>query len=334
MRAAKFVLQGQATTWTTSLSSRKTIIKQECNDHETKTNITSRARVTVDYDMQSCEVCLDDLGVHHLPTMPQLSQCTHEVFTICIDCLATHIDEQAGSVSPSEVPCPEPGCNAHLSYEQMDAFASETVSTRYRDYFGLKTIAGIPWLRQMCKPILSSGACVESDDGVIPQYFTSEDCKARTCISCATLFHLGVLCEDNMAKVRQEEAEEAQKFEAELQRMEIEDQAAQAALADRKMGEESKTAAKMTSFGKKCPGEGCIAWIRKSDGCDHMTCKCFGRPLLRSMANFNPGKICKHQFCWICLEDHHQTSRDASKHKPTCPPIIGQFSHGPKRRRG
>jgi E3 ubiquitin-protein ligase RNF14 len=51
---------------------------------------------------------------------------------------------------------------------------------------------------------------------------------------------------------------------------------------------------------KSCPK--CNIPIEKNDGCDHMTC----------------GK-CKHEFCWLCLEDYKMIKRgDNSLHKRSC----------------
>ena len=288
MRAARIILKGETFVKKEGVSEVGVRVKIEPGMEEVNTiagtSTTSHAgsarrnrRINTEYDLQRCEICFDDLGMHHFPKTTKTAACQHEALTTCIDCLAAHIEAEATASSLDEISCPETDCSAFLSYEQMQAYAPRSVFARYNEYSNVKYITeNASYLKCANRNCLSGVLIV---DVKYAQWFTCHDCKARTCVECHTLWHPDEKCEENQAKVREQEEEEA-RFEEELQRLEEEEErkrqeaAKEAkALQDRKNGEERATDLNMGFITKKCPNEKCGVRITKSTGCDHMTCK-------------------------------------------------------------
>jgi hypothetical protein len=218
--------------------------------------LSGKNNLRTHYPLQECIVCLDLLGTHHFPILPSSNTCPHTTHTTCIDCFASHIENQITINSLTSIPCPEPDCMATLSHDQMRAYAPESLYTRYNDFTNLQAIVDSDDYVACASAGCLSGALV---DKAYAHWMVCAECGEKTCVECKTLWHDGVACEENQVRVKKEEAEERERVEK------------------RKFGEEEATKREYKRLAKRCPGKNCGVPIQKNEGCDHMTCKLFPR---------------------------------------------------------
>jgi hypothetical protein len=234
----------------------------------------------------SCQVCTDDLDPLLQFQVSVASQCSHTP-EICLSCWEQHIAAQADTKSWDSITCPHADCGVTLDHGDMQRFAPRDVFRRYDRYATNKALHEAPNYRLCAHEGCGSGGFVE--DELTPAYMTCADCQRYTCLGCNLVYHDGQTCEEYQAWLA-DAPKRAQADKAEKARLKELERA------------EKKSAKYLDKKAKICPNKDCGAVIQKTEGCDHMTCR-----------------LCRHQFCWVCLADYKEILRHGNHmHAATC----------------
>lgn len=199
--------------------------------------------------LPTCQVCFDQLPELAFSEVPADADCTHNKTTICNGCMQAHIQAISSSHALDELPCPEVGCGAVLSYAQMRAYAPLDLFGRFDSLLNEKALASAEDFVACSNPTCGLGGIYDAGSTYIICA-----CAARTCVTCKTAWHPSLTHEANMEEIRQAEAR------AEYDRLHGDDQ--------------KKTEKYLKTRTKACPK--CGQPISKNLGCDHMTCRSRG----------------------------------------------------------
>lgn len=204
-----------------------------------------------------CSICLQGLSVERFPNLRITSSCNH-FSDVCVDCLRQSIASQFAINVWDQIYCPI--CKQRLGYMDMKTHANpddferywnsiiywiSTRLTKYRyDKYSLEAcLTGGQFQRCRVPSCQSSQQCFPEADS----YMICRDCGGRTCITCDTVWHPEITCE-------------------EIERREQEARVAREA-------EEKVAATYLDQHSKLCPN--CHARGTKVTGCDHIKCKNF-----------------------------------------------------------
>jgi IBR domain, a half RING-finger domain len=233
-------------------------------------------------EQPSCQVCADDLDPWLQFQVSVASKCSHAP-EICLSCWEQHIASQADSKTWNSITCPHADCGATLNHGDMQRFAPTEVFRRYDKFETNKALQNAPGYRLCAHEGCGSGGFVDDEP---PTYMTCADCQKHTCLGCNLVYHHPQTCDEYRLWLvdapKGDEAGEARVKEQERAEKE----------SSKYLDKNSKT----------CPNGACGAKIQKTDGCDHMACR-----------------ICRHEFCWLCLADFTNIRRDGNHwHAPSC----------------
>lgn len=154
-----------------------------------------------------------------------------------------HIELASGNRDLDEIPCPEPGCHAFLSFEQMQSYAPAEVFERYDAALRQSALDAADDYCKCSNPACAAGGFYDPGDSYIICI-----CGAQTCVTCRTAGHPGLTHEENTERIRVSEE-----------------------LAEQASLDEIKSAEYLKTSTKACPK--CGQPIVKHNGCDHMTCR-------------------------------------------------------------
>ena len=221
-------------------------------DVETVPADKSTPNLSTENTMLECDTCTNVISVSELLTIPRDASCKHPTITSCKECVKIYIQTQTQSVSLDSIKCPKFGCFATLSHHQMIQYASPDVFDRYSEYIAKKSIEQMAEYYPCASPGCSAGGLCFPEDQASNSFVTCNKCGTRTCMTCDTLWHPNLSHEQNLLKIK--EAEEEKRPAKEKR-------------------DEAASKAMVSKESTPCPGKGCGARIKKTGGCDHMTCK-------------------------------------------------------------
>lgn len=177
-------------------------VKRERLDGE---NGGSMVTMVTHISTRQCQVCLEDLPRTDFLVMPDDANCQHEEVTTCSKCFAEHIKSQVGSSTLDDIKCPEPECTATLTASQMHQYAPATLLTRYTDALFSQYLEQNPEYFRCSNSACNSGQIIDME--YTSTYMSCPDCKTQTCITCDTAWHPNVSHDDNLANIKQAEAD-------------------------------------------------------------------------------------------------------------------------------
>ncbi|QSZ36647.1 hypothetical protein DSL72_006528 [Monilinia vaccinii-corymbosi] len=215
-------------------------------------------------ELYECSICAAELGSASFPR--QISaECMHEP-TCCTACLSRDLKVQIENKPWDKIECPE--CPVTLSYENVKAFAAADDFIRYDENSLLSFISRDPNFTNCLGPGCEDGQIHEGGDD--QPIMTCRTCGFKTCFAHKMPWHSGLTCRDYDAQ------------------------------QEKQRGEQEK--ASRTYLKKKstdCPK--CGAHVSKTQGCDHMRCKCGA------------------DFCYSCGVDYKVLKGNNAGHDPRCP---------------
>ncbi|KAF2203129.1 hypothetical protein GQ43DRAFT_367585 [Delitschia confertaspora ATCC 74209] len=190
---------------------------------------------------KDCIVCTNTRSLHHFPTRPPTSQCTHKA-NICRRCLKGWIKSEFERKVWNQINCPE--CAARIEYDDMLEFAPRNIFHRYDKLSTKAALEAIPGF-QWCPAQNCTSGQIHGDSETNPK-FECLGCKYTHCLIHNVPWHRKETCAQY----------DYRRTDSKVRR-----------------AEEEASAKVIKATAKKCPG--CKAWIQKHYGCDHMTCsKC------------------------------------------------------------
>lgn len=230
-----------------------------------------------------CTVCLENKPCTDFRVGKITAQCEHEM-DVCKVCLLESIDYQFDANIWDHIDCPS--CGSRLAAEDVNKYGSKAVRNKYvmvlfHDWSKLtrfrynehclKAMLESEQHYQQCRhPGCEYGAQISNIEAV--SWLACPSCQGKTCISCDTIWHTGLSCEEEQERLAQikkndEASEERIKKEA-----------------------------------KRCPK--CDVPGEKISGCDHMKCPscqyeycwiCFADyDVVRKKSNSAHEKDCKY----------------------------------------
>ena len=235
-------------------------------------------------DQIECNVCTETKHSSYFPAGKITEKCRHTV-DVCTECLTEWIDVQSHDKIWNEIDCPS--CGSRLAPEDINKYGSRDVKNRYPacprckrrnlltlhryNEYCLKALLASGEHYQLCRhPGCEYGAQISHGDTT--SWLLCSVCEGRTCISCDTVWHSGLSCEEDRRRRK---------------RLEKDDRA-----SEQRITKQAKMCPKC-----KVPGE-------KDSGCDHMRCpKCnheycwiclVDYDLIRRKCNNQHLKTCKY----------------------------------------
>lgn len=192
---------------------------------------------------RDCVVCGSATLITNCPSLPL---CTHEE-QVCSDCYAAWIASQLEDTGWQEAKCPGTTCNITLTYEEIKAYASNDIFTRYDVLQARNALSSNPDFRWCRAEGCVSGQIHETEE--VGNVFICVECHASFCTVHEGAHHEDETCED---------------FEYRTSRQKERD--------ERKKQEDASEEA-VGKLAKKCPNRSCRAPIQKNGGCNHITCR-------------------------------------------------------------
>lgn len=233
-------------------------------------------------ESQSCQVCSDDLDPFLNFQISVAAQC-HHAPEICLSCWEQHISAQADSKTWDSIKCPHADCSAILNHDDMYRFAPTEIFRRFDSYSTNQALHRTPGYRLCAHEGCGSGGFIEHEHS---PYMDCADCHKRTCLRCKLIYHPNQTCDAYRAWL----ADATKGDEADRVRVK------------RLKLAEDKSAKYLSKKAKTCPNDTCGANIQKTSGCDHMICR-----------------ICRFQFCWVCLAAYMPILREGNHmHDKSC----------------
>lgn len=217
-----------------------------------------------------CQSCLERLPMTEFPAPPDDAECTHREGSFCTICFEQHIIASVDNSPLDQIPCPEPGCTASLSYEQMRLRAPLRIFHRYSVYINETALVRMPGYLE-CSSATCENAFIVGPAEQPRPHIRCSLCRQRTCVTCRTPWHPGLSHQENMENLQRQEEQRA---------------------AARRADQDVQSEELVQRISKICPNEVCGARIQRNGGCDHMTCQ-----------------RCTHQFCWRCLSPWRRPHR-------------------------
>ncbi|KYG50631.1 hypothetical protein M433DRAFT_283044 [Acidomyces richmondensis BFW] len=197
-------------------------------------------------DLVRCSVCMDAASVTSFPQAVHEGASKHKS-RVCTRCWKSYVNVFLNG--QDYVGCAE--CDQDLSEQDVKTLAAPEDYHRYVDKISMAVIKQDPNYRECPSANCSYGYIhIATDAGSI---FRCAVCGAAYCISCEAIMHFGETCAKFQKRKRMNSSEQ-----------------------------EKASISYLRRYTKPCPN--CGAHIRKSGGCDHMTCE-----------------NCRFQFCWRCF---------------------------------
>lgn len=191
--------------------------------------------------LRACAVCSDEKQPLEFPAKPPSAVCEHTVNT-CKDCLQQWISSELESKGWDRLNCPE--CSVQLQHDDVFRGASEEDFQRYDTLAARSALAADPDFVWCVGPGCCSGQ-IHVPDRQNPVFYCAS-CHFKMCIKHQAKWHDDETCEQYDYRVSGQRDKDEEKASAEL----------------------------LEKATKKCPGKNCGWRIEKSEGCDHMRCKC------------------------------------------------------------
>ncbi|KAF1348149.1 hypothetical protein BDV97DRAFT_356879 [Delphinella strobiligena] len=230
--------------------------KQEAADLAYATQLFEEERQRAEATQKStpqpkeCTVCSDVLPPLSFPAKPPTTTCTHTV-NVCEACLQEWVSNQLSSNGWQGIHCPE--CPSTLSHPDMRLAASPATFVTYDTLSLRDTISTLQNFAWCLAPHCNFGQ--ENTPHAQGAFMECTSCKYRQCLQHRCKWHDGETCDQYEYRVSGRKAKD----------------------------EEVKNKKYLEKEAKQCPGMGCGAWIQKTSGCDHMTCR-----------------KCATEFCYLC----------------------------------
>jgi len=164
-------------------------------------------------------------------------KCSHEA---CRDCIKTHITNFINEKS-FPILCPMYKCKQEITLEDMELLLDPKMLEKYINNSLASAVQKNPAVFSCC-PTPNCEYVFFQTQNDSPD-FGCPLCKKRYCLQCKVDYHSGTSCED-------------------YQKWSLENGTADDLFSDFVIGNKYK----------KCPG--CQQWVSKSEGCNHMSCRC------------------------------------------------------------
>lgn len=201
-----------------------------------------------------CSVCLDDCPIDSIFELPDT--CDHDE-EVCRDCarrwVVTKMEE-----SRFPIPCPVGSCANSVHPDRCQLILDEAEMIKFLN-LSLEHWADQSGEAYHCPtPDCKGLVCMDGER----TYALCPSCDNEWCVACKTAWHQGSSCEEYQEWRKSNDPE----------------------------GKHVEELMKVNNW-RSCPN--CAAVVEKSEGCNHMTCRC------------------THHFCYLCgeiLAFHHQTN--------------------------
>ncbi|KAF1835131.1 hypothetical protein BDW02DRAFT_496646, partial [Decorospora gaudefroyi] len=214
--------------------------------------------------VQECTVCASE---HPIEDYPSLASCTHTP-TVCHSCFLQWLHQSMENTTWSSIVCPASTCTNPITHNDVQKYAPAATFTRF-DELSIRSYLSADTNFLYC---LAAG-CTSGqihDTGVEGPIFRCVACGFRMCTAHEPVvaFHEGEACTQYTERVERERVERLTAKEEEARKRRQDDEA---------------SVAEVGRSSVECPG--CGAFIQKTTGCDHMTCRRTG---------------CGFEFCYVC----------------------------------
>lgn len=210
-----------------------------------------------------CQICFDVKPEEEFPSRRMTKKCKHDATDCCSECLNHSISTAFEGNMWDDIRCPI--CNEQLQFQDMAELAPPSVFERYDAFYLRRALEqDLPYFRWCVSRHCSYG-----------EEYPEDPSPVIACSACGTL-----ACSHHNVPWHHEET--CSEYDRRI--------------AARQARAEYKSEKAIRRVAKRCPG--CMRFINKNGGCNHMTC------------------LCGRQFCWTCLHDH-------PGHHQTCPHHLG-----------
>ncbi|TNV81178.1 hypothetical protein FGO68_gene322 [Halteria grandinella] len=208
---------------------------QAAQAHIQQLKLLEQEKEPIKFQVGDCKICLMD--IEQQDAFP-LTQCGHMYH---FECIQQYLQSQ---IKDRKYPilCPIKECKKEIDHSQdMTSLMTEEeyhLYTRYSLEQCMQTQQDISW----CPTADCKFAFIYDKNSDNANQLNCPMCKKHYCLQCRALFHTGRTCKEYKAEVDPKASDEA--------------------------FEEFAKGSKI----KQCPK--CTVWVEKSEGCNHMSCRC------------------------------------------------------------